>query len=110
MKLKTSKKTLSIAVGAALGAGMAFSPLTLADTNPFGATELSGGYMQIAEGSCGEGKCGGDKAKAHAEGSCGEGKADAEGSCGEGKADAEGSCGEGKAESEGSCGGDKSEG
>ncbi|SCA58376.1 hypothetical protein AB751O23_AA_00450 [Chlamydiales bacterium SCGC AB-751-O23] len=55
-----------------------------------------------AEGSCGEGKCGGKKDK-HAEGGCG-GKKDkkAEGSCG-GKKDkhAEGSCGEGR------CGGSK---
>ena len=50
MNLKTSKITLSIAVGAAFGASLAFSPLALADTNPFGASELSGGYMQIAGG------------------------------------------------------------
>ena len=46
--MKTSKKTLSIAVGTALGATLAMSPVTLADTNPFGASEFSGGYMQIA--------------------------------------------------------------
>ena len=86
MKLKTSRKTLSIAVATAFGAGIALSPLAMADSNPFGATQLSGGYMQIAdahagEGKCGEGKCGGDKAEGEkadkadkAEGSCGEGK------------------------------------
>ena len=126
MTLRTSKKSLAIAVGTALGASLALSPLAIADSsNPFGATELSGGYMQLAgghagEGKCGEGKCGGDKAD-KAEGSCGEGKcggdashegkAKSEGSCGEGKcggdashegkAKTEGSCGEGK------CGGDK---
>jgi len=106
MKLKTSRKTLSIAVATAFGAGIALSPMAMADSNPFGATQLSGGYMQIAdahagEGKCGEGKCGDDKkAEKKGEGSCGEGK------CGDDKADkkGEGSCGEGK------CGGDKAEG
>ncbi|MDA0272938.1 MAG: low-complexity protein [Proteobacteria bacterium] len=93
MTLKTSKKSLSIAVGTALGVSLALSPMAFADSsNPFGATELSGGYMQLADGHAGEGKCGGDKAKT--EGSCGEGK------CGGDKAKTEGSCGEGK------CGGD----
>ncbi|SVC66598.1 uncharacterized protein METZ01_LOCUS319452, partial [marine metagenome] len=76
--MKTSKKTLSIAVGTALGASLAMSPVTLADTNPFGASEFSGGYMQIAsahgEGGCGEGKCGDEKGKG--EGSCGKDKGD----------------------------------
>ena len=96
MTPKTSKKSLSIAVGTALGASLALSPMATADTNPFGMTELPGGYMQVAgkhrEGGCGEGKCGGDKSH---EGKCGEGK------CG-GDKSGEGSCGEGK------CGGDKS--
>jgi uncharacterized low-complexity protein len=101
MKLKTSRKTLSIAVATAFGAGIALSPMAMADSNPFGATQLSGGYMQIAdahagEGKCGEGKCGDDKAEKKGEGSCGEGK------CGGDKAEgakadkAEGKCGEGK--------------
>lgn len=81
--------------------------------NPFAAQELSSGYSlaaaeKSAEGSCGEGKCGGEMSKAEGEGKCGEGKCggeakgDAEGKCGEGKcggetkADAEGKCGEGK--------------
>lgn len=83
MKLKTSRKTLSLAVATAFGAGIALSPMAMADSNPFGATQLSGGYMQIADAHAGEGKCGGDKADGEkadkAEGSCGEGK------CGEGK-------------------------
>ena len=97
MKLKTSRKTLSIAVATAFGAGIALSPMAMADSNPFGATQLSGGYMQIAdahagEGKCGEGKCGETKMKAKADGKCGEGK------CGETKmkAKAKGKCGEGK--------------
>lgn len=117
MKLKTSRKTLSIAVATAFGAGIALSPMAMADGNPFGATQLSGGYMQIAdahagEGKCGEGKCGGDRADKKGEGACGEGKCGGdkakkgEGSCGEGKCGgdakgakaekAEGKCGEGK--------------
>lgn len=100
MTLRTSKKSLAIAVGTALGASLALSPLAIADSsNPFGATELSGGYMQLADGHAGEGKCGGDKAD-KAEGSCGEGKCGGDASH-EGKAKTEGSCGEGK------CGGDK---
>ena len=95
MKLTTSKKTLSIAVGTAFGASLALSPMAIADTNPFGVTELSGGYMQVAGGHAGEGKCG--------EGKCGGDKAEKEGSCGEGK------CGGDKAEGEGKCGGDKAE-
>ena len=88
--MKTSKKTLSIAVGTALGASLAMSPMTLADTNPFGASEFSAGYMQIAGG--------------HGEGGCGEGKSGDEKDKGEGK------CGGEKAEGEGKCGGEKAEG
>ena len=105
MKLKTSRKTLTVAVATAFGAGIAMSPMAMADTNPFGATELNGGYMQVAgshagEGKCGEGKCG--ESKGDKEGKCGEGKC-GEGKCGESKSDKEGSCGEGKC-GEGKCG------
>ena len=68
----------------------------LADqVNPFSMTELSQGYsLAAAEGKCGEGKCGGDKAKA-AEAKCGGDKAKAaEGKCGADKDKAaEGKCG-----------------
>ncbi|MFT7245580.1 MAG: putative low-complexity protein [Candidatus Azotimanducaceae bacterium] len=107
MKLNTTRKALVLAMGTAMGVMAA--PAVMADANPFSATEMPSGYMQLAEGSCGEGKCGGDKAKAKAEGSCGGDKAEAEGSCGGDKAEAEGSCGGDKAEAEGSCGGDKAE-
>ena len=74
--MKTTKTTLSIAVGTVLGASLAMSPVALADTNPFGVSELPGTHMQIAgghgEGGCGEGKCGDEKGDS--EGSCGEGK------------------------------------
>ena len=89
MKLDTTRKALVLAMGTAVGAMAA--PAALADSaNPFAATEMSGVYMQLAEGSCGEGKCGGDKAKGEGEGACGEGK------CGGDKAKGEGACGEGK--------------
>ena len=100
MTFKTSKKSLSIAVGAALGASLALSPMVLADTNPFGATELSGGYMQIASSHAGEGKCGGDESEG--EGSGGGDESEGEGSGGDDKSESEGSCG-GEKTAEGSC-------
>ncbi len=49
MKLMTSKKSLAIAIGTAFSASLVLTPAALADTNPFGVSELSGGYMQLAE-------------------------------------------------------------
>ncbi|MGD8802320.1 MAG: low-complexity protein [Gammaproteobacteria bacterium] len=86
MKRNNNLKHLPLLTGAALvmsvSAGVNASP----DANLFGMQSLSGGYMQLAEGKCGEGKCGG---KSEKEGKCGEGK------CG-GKSEKEGKCGEGK--------------
>ena len=87
--------TLSI-VGTAFAASLAASNVASAQetgANPFAMQELSSGYMQMVEGKCGEGKCGGKK-KGN-EGKCGEGK------CGDSKGKKEGKCGEGK------CGGEK---
>jgi len=109
MKSINSRKALLATLGTVMVSGAMVSTNAQAEANPFGMTELSSGYMQVAEGSCGEGKCGNMK-KAKEEGSCGEGmkgkdkkKAKGEGSCGEGmkgkdkkKAKGEGSCGEGK--------------
>jgi len=125
----TMKKSLSIALGSTFAAGMSTSPVANADANPFGMQNLESGYMQVAEGKCGEGKCGGDKMDKEGkcgEGKCGEGKMskegkmkmNKEGKCGEGKMDKEGKCGEGKMNKkgkmdkegkcgEGKCGGDK---
>lgn len=91
--------TLTLAIGAAL-----IGSVSLAQAgNAFQLTDLGAGYMVAddhkPEGKCGEGKCGGDKAK---EGSCGGDKAK-EGSCGGDKAK-EGSCGGDKGK-EKSCGG-----
>jgi len=113
MSKKTTINTLSIAAGTAFIASLAMTNVANAaeGANPFAMNELSGGYMQLAEGKCGEGKCGGKKAKSEGkcgEGKCGEGKkAKKEGKCGEGK------CGEGKKDKkegkcgEGKCGGKK---
>ena len=103
MSNKKSMTTLSIAAGTAFVASLAIGNVAnAADANPFAMNELSGGYMQLAEGKCGEGK------KVIKEGKCGEGKkVIKEGKCGEGKCGEgkkvikEGKCGEGK------CGGAK---
>jgi uncharacterized low-complexity protein len=79
-----SKKTITpvaAIVGAALAGGLGVAHAAATDVSAdelFGATEIDGGYMQIAgEGKCGEGKCG--------EGKCGDDKGEGEGKCGEGK-------------------------
>ena len=121
MSKKKSITTLSIAAGTAFVASLAMGSVANAaeGANPFAMNELSGGYMQLAEGKCGgkmekEGKCG-DSKKMKKEGKCGEGK------CGEGKKKmkkdgkcGEGKCGEGKKKmkkegkcGEGKCGGKK---
>lgn len=78
-----SKHTMTPAaavIGAALVGSLSATNLAAAD-NPFGAEQLEGGYLMLAEGSCGEGKCG---SKEDGEGKCGN-KDDGEGKCGEGK-------------------------
>jgi uncharacterized low-complexity protein len=96
------RRTLATALGtAAVGLAMGSTPL-------FAATDLTQGYevnpsraLQLAEGKCGEGRCGGSAGKAAAEktseGQCGEGRCGSSG----GKAEeaskaAEGQCGEGR--------------
>lgn len=89
--------TFAATLGAVLLSATAFT--AQAGQNPFAAQELSSGYSLAAhekdhEGSCGEGKCGGElkTEKTHSEGKCGatgEKKAEAEGKCGEGKCGAE---------------------
>ena len=76
---KINALAASLVMGA-VGAGAA-----QAAANPFAASDLAGGYQQLAdkgEGKCGEGMCG---AQAHPE----DGKAPAdkmkEGKCGEGR-------------------------
>jgi uncharacterized low-complexity protein len=96
-----SINTVKTAIGLAFLSSTLATPLSALAENPFVATDLGTGYQvasKDAEGKCGEGKCGADKAGKEAEGKCGEGK------CGEDAAtkDAEGKCGEGK------CGAEKS--
>jgi uncharacterized low-complexity protein len=99
--MKTLKTALKIALGTtSLLTGIAATTAIQADTNtvaandtnPFEITNLSAGYMQLAEaetkkdkkeGSCGEGKCGSKKEKMPKEGKCGK-KMD-EGKCGSDK-------------------------
>jgi len=111
--MSETKKPLALAIGGAFAATLAAAPIANAADNPFGMTQLSGGYMQVAqaEGKCGEGKCGASKqseGKLVAEGKCAgsvqsEGKPVAEGGGAKpaAKPVAEGKCGEGK------CGGNK---
>ncbi len=128
---KINKTPLAAAVGTAVVSAFT-ATVANADANPFAMTELSEGYMQVAEanysvkpwggkkaneascgeGKCGEGKCGG-KAKA-AEAKCGEAKCGSmmedgkmkkgmESACGAMMKGKEGACGMKKA-TEGKCG------
>nr|WP_230962122.1 hypothetical protein [Alteromonas macleodii] len=63
------KSSVATALGAVVIGSLA-STVAVADVNPFGMQALESGYNQFAaEGKCGEGKCGGDKAEK--EGKCG---------------------------------------
>jgi len=69
---KTNKTPVAVAVGTAVVTTFSGTPVQAAQ-NPFGMTELSGGYMQVAEtDKAGEMKCGASMNMQ--EGSCGEGK------------------------------------
>ena len=101
--MKKFNKT-ACAVGTSIVAGFS-STAAVAIDNPFEVTELSSGYMSMAEadsdqeggmkakdGSCGEGKCGnktGDAEEKGKEGSCGDKKMEEgksmEGKCGDKK-------------------------
>jgi len=81
---KMNKTPLAAAMGAALISSFAAMPAN-AETNPFGMTELSSGYMQLAEMKCGASMGMGDAAKKTAEGACAgsaTGAKKADGSCG----------------------------
>ena len=106
MSKKKTINTLSIAAGTAFVASLAMGSVANAaeGANPFAMNELSSGYMQLAEGKCGEGKCGGKKMDKNSKGGkCGDSKKmEKEGKCGgDKKMKKEGKCGEGK------CGGKK---
>ena len=129
---KLNKTPLAAAMGAALISS--FAPTAAnAEANPFAMTELSSGYMQLAEMKCGEsmgmpkpakaaeGACAGSKTTAateaakKVEGACGEGKCGnmmkdgkmkpgMEKSCGAMMKGKEGACGDKMKTKEGSCG------
>jgi len=120
---KINKTPLAAAMGAAVLSTFAATAAN-AEANPFGMTELSNGYMQVAEAdkagemACGaamggmqkpkaaEGACAGNKpapAKA-AEGKCGEGMCGAMMQGGKMKPGMEASCGAMMKGKEGSCG------
>ena len=123
---KINKSPLAVAMGAAFISTFASTAVN-ADANPFGMTELSNGYMQIAEASkaaemaCGasmgmtkpkaaEGACAGNKTPAAGKAATGEAAKATEGKCGammEGdkmKKGMEGACGEMMKGKEGACG------
>lgn len=117
MMKKINKTPLAAAMGAALISTFAAMPAN-AEGNPFAMTELSSGYMQLAEMKCGasmgmpepkkaaEGACAGSKTAApagKAEGSCGAMMKD-----GKMKPGMEKSCGAMMKGKEGACGMDKS--
>ena len=117
MTKKNCIKPVAAVVGAALVGSLSAVNLASAADNPFGATQLQGGYMMLAENEptaeqkeamkekrekkmdkmearkearkkAMEGKCG--------EGKCGGDKGKKEGKCGGDKGKKEGKCGEGK--------------
>lgn len=122
---KINKTPLAAAMGAAFLSTFAATAVN-AEANPFGMTELSTGYMQVAaadkaaEMACGasmggmekpkaaEGACAGNKktdtAKPAAEGKCGESKCGAMMQDGKMKPGMEMSCGAMMKGKEGSCG------
>jgi hypothetical protein len=126
--MKKITTPFAVAMGAALISSFAATAVN-AEANPFGVTELSSGYMQVAaaEMACGagmkmekpktaEGACAGKKSEAGVkspEGKCGgmmEGdkmKQGMESSCGAMMKGKEGACGEmhGAMSKEGACGG-----
>jgi uncharacterized low-complexity protein len=117
---KTNKTPLAAAMSAALISSFAATAAN-AEANPFAMTELSSGYMQLAEMKCGasmgmpemkkpaEGACAGAKATAaentkKAEGKCGEGKCSSMMKDGKMKPGMEKVCGAMMKGKEGACG------
>ena len=100
MNIKLTAKSVALAAGASFAISLAASPVAMADSNPFSMSKVPANPMLMAEGKCGEGKCGGGDKKP--EGKCGEGKcggsdkSTSEGKCGGSDKKPEGKCGEGK--------------
>ncbi|MDQ7091684.1 MAG: hypothetical protein Q9M50_13785 [Methylococcales bacterium] len=99
------KKTKIITLGTLLLTGLSVTTAqaenNVVDVNSFEMTDLSSGYMQLAEadeattkkkeGACGEGKCGSNKKETPktGEGKCGSDKKTGEGKCGSDKKEVE---------------------
>jgi len=104
MSKKTSRTTLSLALGTGLAA-LGGAGLADAAGNPFSLTPLDSGYKVVAEAKCGgakkpaEAQCGASKKAPEAQ--CGADKKAVEAECGAKKKAAEAKCGEAK------CGGNK---
>jgi uncharacterized low-complexity protein len=84
---KLNKTPLAVALGTALVSSLGATAVS-AEVNPFGISELSGGYMQLAEAATetGEMKCGANMADMKkGEMKCGAKIGMKEGSCGEGQ-------------------------
>jgi len=106
MTKKNCIKPVAAVIGAAFVGSLSAVSVANAADNPFGATQLESGYMQLAsneDGKCGEGKCSGEK-KMTSEGKCSGEKEEAEGKCSGEKKEGEGKCGGEKKEGEGKCG------
>ena len=72
MKKENKLNPIATAIGTTFLISLTAGPLANAAENPFTMTELSSGGYMVAEGNCGEGKCGAEKRES--EGKCGEGK------------------------------------
>jgi len=99
--MKSTNKTLALAIGSAFVASISATSVHAAE-NPFAVKSLSSGYMvadaeKMKDGKCGTGKCSAEKMKTMKDGKCGTGKCGAEkakdAACG-----AEASCAAEKAE------------
>jgi uncharacterized low-complexity protein len=58
MSVKHNSKPLALLLGTTMTATLAGMGAADASENPFSMTSLPGGYLQVTEGKCGEGKCG----------------------------------------------------
>ena len=100
---KNNKTPLAAAMSTAVVSAFTVTAVN-AESNPFAMTELSDGYMQIAEANYNVVPWGGKKAKKANEASCGEGKCGSMMDDGKMKKGMESSCGAMMKGKEGACG------
>jgi len=77
MSKKSAISPLTVALGTVFTVSLANTGIANAVENPFSMQPISGGNMMLAEGKCGEGKCGGKGMRG--EGRCGMARMDADG-------------------------------